>query len=348
MMPGASPTARNFAELQYDAWGQPDSPNKLVNNDHGNYVFATFTGHIYDPVLDIYFAEARFYDAINRTWMAMDPAKDGLNWYQYAFSNPTTYWDPNGLSSTSYFNNMNGSGSASDNFLSEEKSTFGDWLKEKAKNASTALGEWWNKNKAAVSVVAGVTVIAGLGVLTAVTGGAAGVVLGAALSGAIAGGASGAIFGAIGGAIQGDGLSGVLEGAAVGFGSGTIVGALTGAVSSGFNIARGATTITGNVHGSTLHRVAMRMEAGKLAATGQYTTVSMNRMLTSNGMVGRLKPDVIGIGKNGVNKIVEVVSPKQSIQYIENKVATMVNNNPGSVGKVVTWVREIGKIVYRK
>ena len=90
-------TGQNFAELQYDAWGQPDSPNKLVNNDHGNYVFATFTGHTYDPVLDIYFAEARFYDATNRTWMARDPAKDGLNWYQYALSNPTTYWDPSGL-----------------------------------------------------------------------------------------------------------------------------------------------------------------------------------------------------------------------------------------------------------
>ena len=90
-------TGQTFAELQYDAWGQPVSPNKLVNNDHGNYVFATFTGHIYDPVLDIYFAEARFYDSTNRTWLAMDPIKDGLNWYQYCLSNPTTNWDPTGL-----------------------------------------------------------------------------------------------------------------------------------------------------------------------------------------------------------------------------------------------------------
>ncbi|MDM8202713.1 RHS repeat-associated core domain-containing protein, partial [Allofournierella massiliensis] len=91
------------------------SPNKLVNNDHGNYVFATFTGHIYDPVLDIYFAEARFYDAINRTWMAMDPIKDGLNWYQYCFCNPTTYWDLTGLfaitgASYEYFPILDGSG----------------------------------------------------------------------------------------------------------------------------------------------------------------------------------------------------------------------------------------------
>lgn len=89
-------TGQTFAELQYDAWGQPVSPNKLVNNDHGNYVFATFTGHIYDTTLDIYFAEARFYDATNRTWMAMDPIKDGLNWYQYVYSNPIGNFDPTG------------------------------------------------------------------------------------------------------------------------------------------------------------------------------------------------------------------------------------------------------------
>ncbi len=88
---------QSFAELIYDAWRMPESPNKLLNNDHGNYVFATFTGHIYDTTLDVYFAEARFYDANNRSWLAMDPVKDGLNWYQYCYSNPTTYYDPLGL-----------------------------------------------------------------------------------------------------------------------------------------------------------------------------------------------------------------------------------------------------------
>ena len=94
---------QSFAELTYDAWGMPESPNKLLNNDHGNYVFATFTGHIYDTTLDIYFAEARFYDANNRTWLAMDPVKDGGNWYQYCYSNPTTFYDPTGLAGFSPF-----------------------------------------------------------------------------------------------------------------------------------------------------------------------------------------------------------------------------------------------------
>lgn len=101
---------QSFAELEYDAWGMPASPNKLLNNDHGNYVFATFTGHIYDTTLDIYFAEARFYDANNRQWLSMDPVKDGLNWYLYCGANPTTYWDPTGLVA-SKFNQLKGSGS---------------------------------------------------------------------------------------------------------------------------------------------------------------------------------------------------------------------------------------------
>ena len=90
----------SFAELTYDAWGMPVSPNKLLNNDHGNYVYATYTGHIFDTTLDIYFAEARFYDAQTRTWLAMDPIKDGGNWYQYVKGNPIRYFDPDGKIAT--------------------------------------------------------------------------------------------------------------------------------------------------------------------------------------------------------------------------------------------------------
>lgn len=95
---------QSYAELIYDAWGMPESPNKLLNNDHGNYVYATYTGHIFDTTLDIYFCEARFYDANTRTWLAMDPIKEGDNWYQYCNSNPVTYWDPTGLFGFSKYN----------------------------------------------------------------------------------------------------------------------------------------------------------------------------------------------------------------------------------------------------
>ncbi len=87
---------QSFAELEYDVWGAITSPSKLTNNDNGNFAAAVFTGHPYDTVLDVYFAEARFYDAKYRQWMASDPIKDGLNWYLYANGNPATFFDPDG------------------------------------------------------------------------------------------------------------------------------------------------------------------------------------------------------------------------------------------------------------
>ena len=89
--------ADKFAEMKYDVWGDPDYTSKVVRDGFSDYVYAVFTGHVYDVVLDLYYADARFYDATSRQWMAEDPAKDGLNWYQYCNNNPATYWDPTGL-----------------------------------------------------------------------------------------------------------------------------------------------------------------------------------------------------------------------------------------------------------
>ena len=56
-----------------------------------------FTRHSFDVILDIYFAQSRFYDASNRQWISRDPVKDGLNEYQYVSNNPKTFVDPMGL-----------------------------------------------------------------------------------------------------------------------------------------------------------------------------------------------------------------------------------------------------------
>ena len=124
---------QSYAELTYDAWGTPVSPNKLLNNDHGNFVYATFTGHIYDTTLDIYFAEARFYDAANRTWMAVDPVKDGLNWYQYCYSNPITYWDPLGLLTLNKFTPLEGSEMEPALFWHQDDFFTQNWWRDKDK-----------------------------------------------------------------------------------------------------------------------------------------------------------------------------------------------------------------------
>ena len=201
-------------------------------------------------------------------------------------------------------------------------------------------GNWSLPNWAKVTI--GAVAIAGLAVATVCTGGAAAVICGAALSGAIAGGASGAVMGAIGGGISG-GWQGALDGACSGFMSGTLIGGVTGAASAGLNIATGATTVVGNAHGSTLHKLATNMEAGKMAASRQYSQIGVNKALKTMGLNGTSRPDVIGVAKNGMNKIVEVVSPRQSTNYIINKMSNMLSNNPGSVGKIVNWVRRLFK-----
>ena len=197
----------------------------------------------------------------------------------------------------------------------------------------------WLKNT--LKVAAGVAVIGGLAVATAVTGGAAAVVAGAALSGAIAGGASGAVIGTIGGAIE-NGWDGALDGAVDGFLSGAIIGGATGALSSGVNIARGTTQIVGKAHGTILHKIASNMEAGKMAASGRYSQIGLNKSLSKMGLKGGAKrPDVIGIARKGKNKLVEVVSRSQKVSELTNKTAKMVSQNTNTTGKVISmkWAR---------
>ena len=56
---------------------------------------------------------------------------------------------------------------------------------------------------------------------------------------------------------------------------------------------------------------------------------------------GLLRPDVTAVSKNAANKIVEVVSPKQKISYISNKMDKMLKLNPGTTGKIINWVRKL-------
>lgn len=194
-------------------------------------------------------------------------------------------------------------------------------------------------------VAIGVVAIAGLAVATVATGGAAAAICGAALTGAITGGAGGAVAGAISGGISG-GWKGALDGACSGFLSGTVSGAISGAATAGFHIATGATQVVGKAHGSVLHKLSSNMQAGKMAMTGKYSQIGLNKSLGKMGLNGgRLRPDVIGIGKNGTSRLVEVVSLKQNTGSVVAKMSKMLEMNPGASGKVVHWVRNIGKLI---
>ena len=288
----------------YDAWGNPLTTTGSMADTLGKLNPFRYRGYVYDTETRLYYVSSRYYDP---------------EFGRFINADDIDYLGADG-SSLSY-------------------NLFAYCLNNPV-NRFDVNGNWSMPNWLKVTV--GAVAIAGLAVATVCTGGAAAVIYGAALSGAIAGGASGAVMGAIGGAISG-GWQGALDGACSGFMSGTLIGGATGAASAGLNIATGATTVVGNAHGSTLHKLATNMEAGKMTASGQYSQIGVNKALKTMGLNGTSRPDVIGIAKNGMNKLVEVVSPRQSSNYIINKMSNMLSNNQGSVGKIVNWVRRLFK-----
>jgi len=288
----------------YDAWGNPLTTTGTMADTLGKLNPLRYRGYVYDTETGLYYVSSRYYDPEFGRFINADDID-----YLGADGSPLSY------------------------------NLFAYCLNNPV-NRFDVNGNWSMPNWLKVTV--GAVAIAGLAVATVCTGGAAAVICGAALSGAIAGGASGAVMGAIGGGISG-GWQGALDGACSGFMSGTLIGGATGAASAGLNIATGATTVVGNAHGSTLHKLATNMEAGKMTASGQYSQISVNKALKTMGLNGTSRPDVIGIAKNGMNKLVEVVSPRQSSNYIINKTSNMLLNNQGSVGKIVNWVRRLFK-----
>ena len=84
-----------YGEVTFDPWGKPEISEELLAD---KTIEITFTGHPYDKILGVFFAEARFYDPETRAFLSEDPAEDGLNWYQYCAANPVNYWDPTGTS----------------------------------------------------------------------------------------------------------------------------------------------------------------------------------------------------------------------------------------------------------
>ena len=88
---------QTIAWADYDAWGVPLSPQGHDMNTAWIDNAVGFTSYTYDKVLDLYFAQARFYDANTRRFISVDPIKDGLNWYAYCGNNPVVFVDPLGL-----------------------------------------------------------------------------------------------------------------------------------------------------------------------------------------------------------------------------------------------------------
>ena len=296
-------------EYKYDAWGRPLSKAGTLATTLGTLQPFRYRGYTYDEETCCYYLYNRYYSPKWSRFINADAANLIVD----------TSDEVLGANLFSYCEN--------------------DPVNCHDESGNFSLPNW-------AKVAIGAVVIAGLAIATVATAGTAAVVCGAALSGAVAGATSGAVVGAVTGALK-NGWEGAIDGACSGFLSGTVIGGVSGAASAGFNILTKATRIVGKAHGTILHKLSSNMQAGRMASSGRYSQIGLNKALKAMGLNGGLqRPDVIGIGKNGTSKLVEVVSQKQNELSVMNKMSKMLAANPNSTGKVVMWVRNIGKTLY--
>jgi len=78
------------SHVNFDPWGNLTTPMPEDKD-------VRFTNHSYDPVIDKYFAQARFYDAKDGRMMSLDPAYADANLYRYCLNNPVNYVDVDGM-----------------------------------------------------------------------------------------------------------------------------------------------------------------------------------------------------------------------------------------------------------
>jgi len=69
-------TGRITSYVSYDDFGMLTAKAVMRLGQRELDLVTDFTGHFFDPVLGIYYARARMYDAANRRFMAIDPIKD--------------------------------------------------------------------------------------------------------------------------------------------------------------------------------------------------------------------------------------------------------------------------------
>ena len=80
----------------YDPWGNPLTETYTDTNFRGIDNSNNYTGYTWDEVLDLYFAQNRFYDPADHRFTQEDPIKDGENWYRYCGNEPLGHIDWNG------------------------------------------------------------------------------------------------------------------------------------------------------------------------------------------------------------------------------------------------------------
>ena len=294
-------------EYKYDAWGKLLSTTGSLASTIGVRNPFRYRGY-YDTETGLYYVGSRYYDPEIRRFISADDVE-------------TLIVDHNNIIQSNLY----------------------DYCENNAINRMDDGGYISLPNWAKIAI--GSAAIVGLAVATAVTGGVAGVIAGAALTGAVTGGLGGAVSGAITGGLSG-GMKGAVDGACTGFMSGTLIGGATSALTSSVSIATGAVKVIGSAQktGTYFHRAASNLEAGKMTLQPwKYSKVTLDRSLKTAGMVGRQRPDVVGVARFGKSKLVEVVSKSQTYASMDKKCMYMMKINPGTRKKVISWAAWISR-----
>ena len=85
-----------ISHMIYDSWGNPLTETYTDTNFSGIDNANNFTGYTWDEVLDLHFAQNRFYDPADHRFTQEDPIKDGENWYAYCGNEPLSHVDVTG------------------------------------------------------------------------------------------------------------------------------------------------------------------------------------------------------------------------------------------------------------
>ena len=96
---------------------------------------------------------------------------------------------------------------------------------------------------------------------------------------------------------------------------------------------QGPTYVEGGGHAGAKHAQAINAEMADMVQSGNYARIYGNRQLTTAGLNGTQRPDIIGIRWDGTVDLIEYASPSQAspakVYALGQKLVDIVNANPG-------------------
>ena len=103
---------------------------------------------------------------------------------------------------------------------------------------------------------------------------------------------------------------------------------------------------SGTQHGTPEHYATINNNVQEMINSGQYKEIYVNKALSTSVNSGsQIRPDIVGIRYNGKTDVIEVISPSQTAEELQNKIKEDIIPNFTSkkiiVGK--TKVLEIGE-----